>query len=1095
MRRLALLVLAVFVLSVADAHAGGPVRIDAIDSTASVQTPFGNDFEQGDGLTFSHDLSVGDAGVAPFSRTRHDSAVTDAADGLAVASSAITTALRGPDSIAFSNARHSVEFTVLAPVDWRLSGALTVENAVSGVGVSHLVELRAGDGVQGFDASVSGPFSGSGTLPPGTYELRLTASAGNARADLGTFCRPQACSGGWEDVEFVVRPAASVAVTGAPPALSNQRSATFSFEPVGTVPPGRFECAVDGSAFTPCASPVTAGGLADGEHVFAVRYHPDGEDPGPAVERRWTVDTTLPAVIFDAAPSGEGNGRTADIAFHSTERDGAVFRCSLDGGLPFDCSSPHRLADLAPGPHTFTVETIDRAGNVSPPVVASWSVAAPQTQTLACAAPASDTAGFGVIRLVARAAGACFVDETVGGRPAKVSRGEVTLNGIRLTPAAGTRIIVAQRVGGGTVRTDGPVTVAFGTIAVNLGELDLDNLTGPAGVLNRTLALIEGYRVAGMRVAPSASLDFSDANGGQTKVSLRVTLPRAFRRLAGQDESEGVTVEFSPTVSNDLGVTFAGRVKLNQVRLFGVEIKELDLAYDHASGVFDGAFGLELGRGLGEGFADPTITGRIGIAATSTDCFLAKLGLEASNLQRHISHGVFLQRLGGAFECVREEGVLLTKLSASAGLSLGPRIAIGSFEAEAISLDGAAILRLPVNGGPASRFSFELIGAGKIVDFPVTLQRVKLSPVRVDLEGDLDLTIAGYGARLRMLNSFLDEQGFNFEYSGEANLFGLTADAQALVSTFGFAACTGALGRRIGFGKNWAGPLQTFGNTCDVGDFRDSPAQAAQAGPRGIVVAPRTRLKVLEVAGTGRIAVSGPGGRRIETPAGGGAVRAGRDLLVPDTEQGMTFVVLVDPPAGRWAVESLDGSPVGRVRIADGLPPVRIRARVTGRGDRRTLKWRASGIAGHSLQFVARAPGRAQVLATTRRARGRLRFRPELGTARRRVVEAIVVRRGIPRLTRTVARFTVATPARPGRVSRVRLRGRELTWRAARGAAEYEIAVTRPDRTTTLHSSRRAKLRLGALPRRGRIRVEIVALDALERPGRLATARLKLGRR
>ena len=641
--------------------------------------------------------------------------------------------------------------------------------------------------------------------------------------------------GSWDGVEFVARPASSLAITAGPPALSNQRSATFTFEPVGTLPPGSFECALDGGGFTPCASPLTVSGLADGEHVFAVRHHPDGEDPGEAVERRWTVDTARPGVIIDSTP---GTASTAEIAFHSTEPDGASFRCSLDGALPADCSSPHRLADLAPGPHSFTVEAFDRAGNVSAPATVTWNVGTPPPAVADCADPAAKATGFGVIRVVARDPAACFTDAVIGGQPAKVARGEVTLNGIRLTPAAGTRVIVSRRIGDGVVRTDGPVTVAFGALAVDLEQLELDGLLSTANLRNRALAVFEGVRVAGMRVAPTGSLDFTDANGGQTKVTLRVTLPRAFRRLPGQEESQGVTVEFSPTVSNDLGVTFAGRVKLAQVRLFGVEVKDLDLAYDHATGVLDGAFGMSLGSAL-PGRAEPTITGRIGVAPTGTDCGgLTKLGLEASNLQRHISHGVFLQRLGGAFECLREEGVLLNKLTAGAGLSLGPRIAIGSFEAEAVSLDGTAILRLPVNEG---RFSFELSGAGKIVDLPVSLQRVKLSPVRVDLEGDLDLTIAGYGARLRMLNSFVDEQGFNFEYSGEANLFGLTADTQALVSTFGFAACTGVLGSRVGFGRNWVGPFQTFGSTCDVGDFRDTPAQAAQAGARSVVVARRAR--------------------------------------------------------------------------------------------------------------------------------------------------------------------------------------------------------------------------------------------------------------
>ena len=106
--------------------------------------------------------------------------------------------------------------------------------------------------------------------------------------------------------------------------------------------------------------------------MFAVRYHADGADPGEAVERRWTVDTVAPQVIFDAAPSGEGNPAEALIAFHSSEPDGATFQCSLDAAPVVDCSSPHPLTGLAAGPHSFTVQTTDRAGNTSVPVTVTW---------------------------------------------------------------------------------------------------------------------------------------------------------------------------------------------------------------------------------------------------------------------------------------------------------------------------------------------------------------------------------------------------------------------------------------------------------------------------------------------------------------------------------------------------------------------------------------------------------------------------------------------------------------------------------------------------------------------------------------------------
>ncbi len=108
----------------------------------------------------------------------------------------------------------------------------------------------------------------------------------------------------------------------------------------------------------PCVSPRDLTGLSDGEHVFEVRYHPDGEDPGDAAERRWTVDTTAPVVSFTSAPSGGGQPPDVTIGFAADE-EGVGFECSLDGAPVFDCTSPVELRGLAVGLHAFAVQATD----------------------------------------------------------------------------------------------------------------------------------------------------------------------------------------------------------------------------------------------------------------------------------------------------------------------------------------------------------------------------------------------------------------------------------------------------------------------------------------------------------------------------------------------------------------------------------------------------------------------------------------------------------------------------------------------------------------------------------------------------------------
>jgi len=160
------------------------------------------------------------------------------------------------------------------------------------------------------------------------------------------------------------------AITVGPAALTNLTSASFSFTGEAAA---SFECSLDGAAFTSCASPKPYSGLAEGAHTFQVRQVDTAGNTGPASNRAWTVDSTPPGTVIDAAPSDPS---TADVGFDFSSPDGGVaFECELDGGGFSVCSSPASYAGLASGPHTFDVRAIDSAGNVDPtPASFTWSV-------------------------------------------------------------------------------------------------------------------------------------------------------------------------------------------------------------------------------------------------------------------------------------------------------------------------------------------------------------------------------------------------------------------------------------------------------------------------------------------------------------------------------------------------------------------------------------------------------------------------------------------------------------------------------------------------------------------------------------------------
>ena len=94
-----------------------------------------------------------------------------------------------------------------------------------------------------------------------------------------------------------------------------------------------------------------------------------------------------------------------------------------------------------------------------------------------------------------------------------------------------------------------------------------------------------------------------------------------------------------------------------------------------------------------------------------------------------------------------------------------------------------------------------------------------------------------------------------------------------------------------------------------------------------------------------KIVVSGPG-RTIRTPEGPGALNTAQAMLAQDTSANTTYVALFSPPAGTWRVTGATS-----VQVADGLPPVRVAARVR----RGVLTWSARGPGARAAAAVRRA--------------------------------------------------------------------------------------------------------------------------------------------
>ena len=130
----------------------------------------------------------------------------------------------------------------------------------------------------------------------------------------------------------------------------------------------RFECSVDGGAFSRCSSPLALD-LSQGDHTFAVRSADVAGhvDSSPAT-RAFAVDSVAPNTRLTSKPRGFLKSRKKPyltIAFESTE-PGSAFECKYDNGAFKPCGSPHVLRKVKFGRHSFEARAVDRAANVDP---------------------------------------------------------------------------------------------------------------------------------------------------------------------------------------------------------------------------------------------------------------------------------------------------------------------------------------------------------------------------------------------------------------------------------------------------------------------------------------------------------------------------------------------------------------------------------------------------------------------------------------------------------------------------------------------------------------------------------------------------------
>ena len=175
--------------------------------------------------------------------------------------------------------------------------------------------------------------------------------------------------------------APTVSIGNKPGNPTNQKTATFTFTGTDNVtPPAKliFDVSLDNASFTSATSPVSFSGLADGSHTFQVESTDQAGNVSTIASYTWVVDTVPPTVSITQGPPPITNQTAATFTFSGTDNvtppAQLTFQFSLDGAAFAAAANPLSLAGLSNGSHTFSVESIDQAGNFSTPATFAWTV-------------------------------------------------------------------------------------------------------------------------------------------------------------------------------------------------------------------------------------------------------------------------------------------------------------------------------------------------------------------------------------------------------------------------------------------------------------------------------------------------------------------------------------------------------------------------------------------------------------------------------------------------------------------------------------------------------------------------------------------------
>lgn len=293
----------------------------------------------------------------------------------------------------------------------------------------------------------------------------------------------------------------------------------------------------------------------------------------------------------------------------------------------------------------------------------------------------------------------------------------------------------------------------------------------------------------------------------------------------------------------------------------------------------------------------------------------------------------------------------------------------------------------------------------------------------------------------------------NFDLEGNARLKLLGIDllgAKTVISDYGMAGCL-QVGLWLGGGVRWSdGRGEMLGGfTCDIGAYQRQ-ARASQGvgdGKTRLSLDPDERIVRISGDEDAPQVVLTDGDREIASPPPGDSdgIQKDDDGTSFTTDSATVFVL--DDPEGDWTLKT--PSDIGAIETASPLPAHKVRARVTGNGRWRTLRWSARDIPHQHLTFSEVVPGAGEIpILRTGKASGTYRFKPTPGSwgKQRKLAVDVTQRFNTPRDSMTADTFRVRRQPAPQAVTGLRaqrlVKDVVLRWNPVKGAATYRVSAT-----------------------------------------------------